>query len=92
MENAWLVQKNSQYNSLLLILQVIPSFKPKCHANHYFTEDFTPTVPTVLRARCKIQVVSYAYVGTISAGATLKMLVARKLRPNLEIAFKLGYI
>lgn len=40
------LMQNSQYNSLLLILQVIPPFKTNRYANRancYFTEDFTPT-------------------------------------------------
>ncbi len=42
------------------------------HANLYFTEDFIPT-------KGLVYVVTYDYIGTVSAGATLKMLVACKL-------------
>ncbi len=41
-----------------------------------------------LRAQRKMYLVTYAFVGTISAGATVKMLVAcqTRLRLNLRIA------
>lgn len=72
--------QHSQYNSLLM-RQVIHVSKrcsmPTAHSH-------------ILRARCKIELITDVYPRPISATVTLKMLVARKLRPKLEIMFKLG--